>query len=90
MVTTTFGAQQLAALVALLNITIIFRCVIDLFVIFCGRGILSETFDFLDCANYSGFFSKSFLSLQIAATFRRGTRSLVSLLCEGVFPATLR
>lgn len=65
MVTTTFGAQQLAALVALLNITIIFRCVIDLFVIFCGRGILSETFDFLDCANYSGFLVKVFFRYKL-------------------------
>lgn len=93
MVTTTFGAQQLAALVALLNITIIFRCVIDLFVIFflcCGRGILSETFDFMDCANYSGFLVKVFFRYKLRPPLEGGTRSLVSLLCEGVFPATLR
>lgn len=60
MVTTTFGAQQLAALVALLNydhIPLRYRFICDFFFSFCcGRGILSETFDFLDCANYSVFF----------------------------------
>lgn len=73
MVTTTFGAQQLAALVALLNydhIPLRYRFICEFFC--CGRGILSETFDFLDCANYSVIFLvKVFLSLQTATTFRR-------------------
>lgn len=64
MVTTTFGAQQLAALVALLNydhIPLRYRFICD----FCGRGILLETFDFLDCANYSVFLVKVFLRYKL-------------------------
>lgn len=80
-----FGAQLLAALVALLTYDHIPCCVIDLFV---EIGVsFSETFDLrIVLTIYS--FNKTFLFRYKLATFRRGARFLVY--CLGVFPATLR
>lgn len=81
MVTTTFGAQQLAALVALLNydhIPLRYRFICDFFFVVGGEFFWRHSI-FWIVLTILVFFSKSFPSLQIAATFRRGARSLVSI-----------
>lgn len=47
------------------------------FLFCCGRGIHSETFDFLDCANYSVFLVKVFLRYKLPPL--KGASYLVSI-----------